>query len=139
MAREKMLHLKAGQTFDAFFQGLPVSAGKVCPSKALIKNHIAGDEGFLLRPVDADRPRRVAWSVNDLELHAAHLEFSFSQKNLRFELRDAHGGAVMRRQSLSKIQFGLGKGNERLGIGKGANSLHVIRMGVGQDNEIYVL
>ena len=77
--------------------------------------------------------------MNNLEPHAAHLEFPFPQKNLRFELRDAHGGAVMRRQFLNKFQFSLVKGDERLGIGKGANSLHVVRMGVGQNNEINVL
>src|SRR4030042_168584 len=123
MAREKMLHLKPGQAFDAFFQGLPVSAGKICPSKALIKNHIAGDEGFLLRPVDTYRPRRVAWGVNDQERHVAYPEFPFLEENLRFELRDAHGGAVMRSQFLNKIQFSLMKGNERVGIRKGAKGL----------------
>ncbi len=139
MPREKVFHLKPGQSLDAFFKGLPVSARKVCPPKALTKNHIAGDERFLLRPVDADRPRRMPWSVNDLERHVAHLEFPFLEENLRFKLLDAHGGSVMRRQPPDKIQLSLMKGDERSGIGESANRFHVIRMAVSQETEINVM
>ena len=139
MTREQMLHIKLGQALDAFFEGLPVSAGKVCSPETLIENHIACDEGFILRPVDADRPRRMPRGMNDLESHIAHLEFPFLEEDLRFELPDAHGGSVMRGQFLDEIQFSFMEGDKRPEVGKGANALPVIRMGVGQNNEINVL
>jgi len=77
--------------------------------------------------------------VNDLELQVADLQFSFPHKNLRFEVLNAHGGAVMGRQFFDEIQFSFMEGDQRLGFGEAANSLHVIRMAVGQENEINVL
>jgi len=77
--------------------------------------------------------------VNDLERQVVHNEFSFPEKYLRFEVRNAHGEAIMRRQGLNVIQLCFVESNERTGIGERANSFHVIRMAVGEDDEINVL